>query len=176
MPRRARARARRRRPCPRRMGSDARRAARASLLLPLSDGALVAGHVADKRLANQEVLVARLALLRLTGGGGVRVRVGVQVVLRGRAVRRRARRSALVVRPLRRRNDDEALPGSVAVALRQVASDVAEPERYVVTRRLRRSDEIEWVTKRDDRLLQPVDAARHDRVRDEAIERVEDVR
>ena len=106
------------------------------LRVALGPGLLRARDVGRDRLAGQELLVAGLALTRLARRGGVRVRVGVQVVGLQRAVGRRRRRSALVVRALRRGDDDEALPGAVAVADAEQRGDVAEPQRQVVADRL----------------------------------------
>src|SRR3954447_8688776 len=91
------------------------------------------------------------------------------VELRG-TVRWGRRRSALVVRALRRGDDDEALPGAVLVALRQVAGDVAEPQRYVVAGGLRRSDELQRFLQRGNRLVQALDCPRHGRIGNERVE------
>ena len=56
------------------------------------------------------------------------------------AVRRRRRRAALVVRALRRGEDDEALRGAVRAALAEQARHVAEPQRHVVADRLDRRE------------------------------------
>src|SRR3954466_4714343 len=106
--------------------------------------ALVAGVVADRLLADVVGLVGRLALLGLAGGGRVRVRVAVQIVVLGArhaAVGGRRGRAALVVGPVRRSDDDEALAGAVVVALAEQRRDIAEPDRRVVADRLRRGQE-----------------------------------
>ena len=96
--------------------------ARASLRLSVGRGRWVPGTLPMHRLADRVGLVAGLALLRLaraprcsgTGScaGGCRPS--------GRWPAPRTPR-ALVVRALRRRDDDEALPGAVAVALARAA-------------------------------------------------------
>src|SRR3954471_13787756 len=116
-------------PCAARAGRDRScDGARASPRRPrlLGSGALVARHVADRLPADAEDLVAGLALARLPRRGGVRVRVGVQEVVAVGTVGGRAGRAALVVGPLRRGDDDEALRGAVDVADAEQARGVAE--------------------------------------------------
>ena len=89
--------------------------------LPSVAACCVPGTFDGDRLALQVGLVARLALARLARRGRVRVRVRVQVVLERRPVGGRRGRAALVVRALRRGDDDEALPGPVACRPRTAA-------------------------------------------------------
>ena len=110
--------------------------ARPSAALPSVARLLRAGHVADHRAARRRY--GSLPASHSRGWPGAAV-FGYGLVCRWLSARRpvggRRRRAALVVRALRRGDDDEPLPGAVAVALAEQRGDVAEPQRRRSCRR-----------------------------------------
>ena len=144
--------------------------------LALADQALVAGHVAQHAPALDPGLLAGLALLDLARRRGVRVGVGVQVVVGLGAVGGRAGGAADVVLALRRGDDDEALVGALAVALGVQAGQVAQQQADVVALRLRGGDERDRGVQGGGRVAQPLDAQRHQRVVGELLQAVEHAR
>src|SRR4029078_418958 len=83
------------------------------------------------------------------------------------------RQLAQVGRVGRRRDDLEALPGAVRVAVGEQAGRVAEPERRVVAGGLDRGQEVERRAQRGGEVGQLVDAAADARVDREARARAE---